>query len=313
MNTLITGGSGNLGSRLLVPLVRRGDAVMIFDLQNTPMIPSSEHDACRFVRGDLCDRESLERTVREGEIKTIFHLGAILSAQAEKDPDLAWRVNMDGIRNVLEVARTGGVEKVIFSSTLATYGGGLPAPLDIDSPMWPASLYGATKVAAEVLGNYYHLRFGLDFRAIRFPSLIAARGAPGGAGRFTSEIFTESVKNGRYEFYLEPESSIPIVYIDDAIDAILTLHDADSSKLTRRAYNIHARGVSARQLELVVRERLPGVQISYNPDPVQTAIVNSWPASIDDSHARTDWGWQPVYTLEEMADRVIKDLRGEPR
>ena len=314
MKTLITGGNGNLGSRLLVPLVRRGDDVTIYDLSDSPLIPSPEHAKCRFVAGDLCDGESLERVVADREISSIFHLGAILSTQAEANPDLAWRVNMDGIRNVLEGARKGGAEKVLLSSTLATYGAGLPTPLDIDSPMWPASLYGATKVASEVLGSYYHQRFGLDFRAVRLPSLIAASCAPGAAaGRFTSEVFTEAVRNGCYEFYLDPETSIPVVYIDDAIGAIVDLHDADADRLTRRVYNIHTRGVSARELAAIVKARLPDVVISFKPDPVQTAMVDSWPSSIEDGHAREDWGWQPRYSLEAMADQVIEDLQKDSR
>ncbi len=309
MNVLLTGGTGNLGSRLLIPLIQRGDRVVIYDLQDKPFIPSAEFQRCAFIRGDLTDRESIVQAVREEKIDSIFHLGAILSAQAELQPDKAWTINMEGIRNALEAARLGKVKKFIFSSTLATYGAGLPSPLEIDSPMWPQSLYGVTKVAGELLGVYYHHRFGLDFRAIRFPSVVAPRGMLGGAGRFTSEVFLEAVEKGAYEFYLRPDSSIPIVYIADAIKSFLLFHDAPEKNLTRRSYNIHARGVTPEQLEAVVKTRLPHVKITYKPEPVQTAMVDSWPHSLNDRHAREDWGWQETYDLERMADEVIATLQ----
>ncbi len=311
MNVLLTGGTGNLGSRLLIPLVRRGDRVVIFDLNDQPFIPSEEFDQCKIIKGDLTDRDAVVGAVQNEKIDSIFHLGAILSAQAENERDRAWTINMEGIRNTLEAARLGGVKKFIFSSTLATYGAGLPSPLDIDSPMWPASLYGVTKVAGELLGVYYHHRFGLDFRAIRFPSVIAPRGMLGGAGRFTSEVFLEAVNNGAYEFYLRPDSSIPIVYIADAIKSFLLIHDAPEENLTRRSYNIHARGVTPGELETVVKARLPHVKITYNPEPLQTAMVDSWPHALDDHHAREDWGWQETYDLDRMADEVIATLQNE--
>ncbi len=311
MNILLTGGLGNLGSRLLIPLVRRGDRVVIFDLQDKPFIPSDEFNQCKLIRGDLTDREAVIEAVKKEQIDSIFHLGAILSAQAENERDKAWTINMEGIRNTLEAARLGEVKRFIFSSTLATYGGGLPSPLDIDSPMWPVSLYGVTKVAGELLGVYYHNRFGLDFRAIRFPSVVAPRGMVGGAGRFTSEVFLEAIKTGSYEFYLRPDSSIPIVYIADAIKSFLLIHDAPEQNLTRRSYNIHARGVTPAELETVVKARMPHVKITYNPEPVQTAMVDSWPHSLDDRHAREDWGWQETYDLDRMADEVIETLKKE--
>ena len=222
MTILLTGGAGNLGSRLLVPLIQRGDRVVLFDLPRKPFFGSEEFHQCLFLHGDVCDRDAVHRAVRDHRVDSLFHLGAILSTRAEADPDLAWRVNMDGMRNVLEAARIEGVAKVILASTLATYGPGLASPLQIDAPMWPASLYGVTKVAGECLGSYYHQRFGLDFRAIRFPSIVASRGgAPGAAGRFTAEVFSEAVAHGAYEFYLPPDASIPIIYIEDAIQALV--------------------------------------------------------------------------------------------
>lgn len=309
MNILITGGVGNLGSRLLIPLVQRGDNVVLFDLNDTPFIPSPEFEKCTLFKGDLTSREDILNAVREHDIDSIFHLGAILSTDAEKNPDRAWPINMEGIRNVLEAARQCEIGKVVFASTLATYGAGLPSPLEIDAPMWPASLYGVTKVAGELLGVYYHQRFGVDFRAIRFPSVIAPKGMLGGAGRFTSEVFLESVRNGAYEFYLRPDSSIPIVYIADAIRSFITIHDAPAENLTRRSYNIHARAVTPAQLEEVVKARLPHVEITYNPEPMQTAMVDTWPSTVDDSHARDDWGWKPAYDLDRMADEVIATLQ----
>ena len=311
MNILITGGAGNLGSRLVVPLARRGDKVVLFDIHNKPLVESKEFRQATFVEGDLADWHSVSEAVRAEKVESIFHLGAILSSEAEERPEVAWRVNMDGTRNVLESARTHGVRRVVFSSTVATYGPGLPEPLSLDAPQWPMSLYGSTKVASERLGVYYHSRFGLDFRAIRFPAVAAPRGASGGASAFCSAVFEELVLHGRYDFYLRPTTRCPILYIADAVSALLMIHDAPEDKLRRRVYNIGALGPSAEELAENVRRRLPDLEITYHPDPGRTAIVEGWPSQIDDRHAQEDWGWKATYDLTQMVDEIVETLQHE--
>ncbi|MBI2193208.1 MAG: NAD-dependent epimerase/dehydratase family protein [Planctomycetes bacterium] len=311
MNVLITGGCGNLGSRLVVPLVRRGDRVALFDVQRRPHARSPEFDQARFIGGDLANAGDVLEAVRSHAPDTVFHLGAILSAAAEEHPGLAWRVNMDGTRHVLEAAWQLGVRRVVFSSTVATYGPGLPVPLPADAPQWPASLYGATKVAGERLGVYYHHRFGLDFRGVRLPAIVAPRGAAGGASAFCSAAFEEAARLGAYSFYLRPTSRAPMLYIADAVQGLLDLHDAPEKHLTRRVYNIAGIGPSAEELAQAILQRLPNVRITYEPDPVRTAIVESWPWEIDDSCARRDWGWKAHYGLDRMADEILEVLARE--
>ena len=311
MNVLITGGMGNLGSRLLVNLVQRGERVVLFDIQEKPLVPSPEFEQTEFFKGDITRIESVLEAVKTHQIDVIFHLVSILSAQSERDPELAWNVNMQGTRNVLDAARREGLKKVLFSSSLATYGAGNPEPLTNDTPMWPASLYGVTKVAGECLGNYYHRRFGLDFRAIRFPTLVAPKGAMGAASAFCSAIFVEAIKNGCFEFKIRPDCTFPLIYIGDAINAFMLLFDCPQEALRRRIYSVHGLGLSAEELAASVVKRLPEVKITYEPDPMLTSIVDSWPRLIDDSEAKEDWGWEASYDLDQMADEIIATLQKE--
>ena len=311
MNVLITGGTGNLGSRLAIPLVQRGDHVVVFDIRSEPHFASAEFREAVVVVGDLADRHRVLGTVREHKIETIFHLGAVLSSSAEENPYDAWRANMDGMVNVADAARSGGVQKVIFSSTIATYGAHPPEQLTEDAPQWPVSLYGVTKVAGERLGVYYHHQFGLDFRAIRLPAIIAARGSGGGASAYVSAAFEESVFKGRYEFYVNPTTRAPMLYIGDAVRGFLDLHDAPAKNLSRRVYNIAGISPSAEELAQAIRVHVPNVQHTYRPDPLKCAIVESWPTQIDDSAARKDWGWDSTWNLERTTDEVIEVLRHE--
>jgi nucleoside-diphosphate-sugar epimerase len=263
------------------------------------------------VVGDLADRHRVLGIVREHKIETIFHFGAVLSSSAEENPYYAWRANMDGMVNVVDAARFGGANRVIFSSTIATYGAHIPEQLTEDAPQWPVSLYGVTKVAGERLGVYYHHQFGLDFRAIRLPAVIAARGSAGGASAYVSAAFEESVFKGGYEFYVNPTTRAPMLYIADAVRGFLNLHDAPAKNLSRRVYNIAGIAPSAEELAQAIRTHLPRVEITYRPDPLKCSIVESWPDRIDDSAARKDWGWDSTWNLERTTDEVIEVLRHE--
>ncbi len=311
MNVLITGGTGNLGSRLAIPLVQRGDRVVAFDIRPGPHFDSAEFREAQVVVGDLADRQRVMGTVREHKIETIFHLGAVLSSSAEENPYDAWRANMDGMVNILDAARFGGAQRVVFSSTIATYGSHTGEQLTEDAPQWPVSLYGVTKVAGERLGVYYHHQFGLDFRAIRLPAVIAARGSAGGASAYVSAVFEASVFKGAYEFYVNPTTRAPMLYIADAVRGFLNLHDAPAKRLTRRVYNIAGISPSAEELAQAIRRLMPKVDFSYRPDPLKCAIVESWPDKIDDSAARKDWEWDSTWNLERTTDEVIEVLRHE--
>lgn len=311
MNVLITGGAGNLGSRLAIPLVQRGDHVVAFDIRSEPHFDSAEFREAVAVVGDLADRHRVVGIVREHKIETIYHLGAVLSSSAEENPYDAWRANMDGMVNVVDAARFGGAQRVVFSSTIATYGAHVPEPLSLDAPQWPVSLYGVTKVLGERLGVYYYHQFGLDFRAIRLPAVIAARGSGGGASAYVSAAFEQSVFKGEYEFYVNPTTRAPILYIADAVRAFLNLHDSPAKNLTRRVYNIAGIAPSAEELAQAIRTRVPEADFTYRPDALKCSIVESWPHRIDDSAARKDWGWDSTWNLERTTDEVIEVLRHE--
>jgi nucleoside-diphosphate-sugar epimerase len=311
MNILITGGTGNLGSRLVLPLVQRGDRVAVFDIRTAPHFESPEFGEVTMITGDLADREAVMNAIASLKIDSVFHLGAILSSSAEENPYDAWQANMNGMVNVLDAARLGGAQKVIFSSTIATYGKNVASPLFDDSPQWPISLYGVTKVAGERLGVYYQDRFGLDFRGIRLPAVIAPRGSGGGASAYCSAVFEQSIRHGKYEFFVRPETRAPMVYIADGVRGLLDLHDAEEKTLSRRMYNIAGILPSAEELAQAIQRRLPAVQITYNPDPLRTAIVESWPQQIDDSEARKEWHWKSNWNLEQITDEIIKVLRNE--
>ncbi|HEY1800910.1 MAG TPA: NAD-dependent epimerase/dehydratase family protein [Terriglobales bacterium] len=311
MNVLITGGTGNIGSRLVVPLVRRGDRVFVLDVRSQPNFDSPEFRRAKVITGNLGDRNTVLELVKSCKIDSIFHFGAVLSGSAEENPYEAWRANMDGTLNVLDATRFGGAQRVIFSSTIATYGEHVSRTLNDDSPQWPISLYGVTKVAGERMGVYYHRQFGLDFRAIRLPIILTSHAAVGAASAYGSAVFEHSVLKGEYDFCVNPTTRAPMLYIDDAVQSFLDLHDAPSEQLKRRVYNIHGMSPSAEELEHAVRARVPNARISYHPDPLKCSIVESWPCQIDDSEARRDWNWQPSWDLEKTADEIIGLLKHE--
>jgi threonine 3-dehydrogenase len=311
MNVLVTGGMGNLGSRLAARLTERGDRVTVLDLRPEPLEDSPAFRLCHRLTGDIADPAILQPAFEQGRFDSVFHLAALLSADSERDAKRAWRVNLEGTRQVLHAAVQHGVSRLVFSSSTASFGPGLPPPVGVDSPQWPASLYGATKVAGERLGVYFHHRFGLDFRGLRIPAVVAPRGAGGGATAFCSELFAHAVRHGRYEFYVEPAAGRPLIYIDDAVRALLALHDAPADNLSRRVYQVAGTPATAREMAAAVLERLPHAEFTYRPEPVRNAIVLSLPLRFDDAHAVRDWQWAPRYDLPAMTARMIEELQKE--
>lgn len=309
MKILVTGGMGNVGSRLAARLVERGDRVTVLDLRAEPLEDSPALRRCHLLTADISDPGALQTVFASGSFDSVFHLAALLSADSERDAGRAWRVNLEGTRHILQAAAARGVGRVIFTSSTASFGPGLPPPVWVDSPQWPASFYGATKVAGERLGVYFHHRFGLDFRGLRIPAVVAPRGAGGGATAFCSELFAHAVRHGRYEFYVEPSAARPLIYIDDAVRALLALHDAPADNLTRRVYQIAGAPATAREMAAAVLERLPHVEFTYQLEPVRNAIVLSLPLHFDDSHSVCDWNWSPRYDLGAMTERMIQELQ----
>lgn len=303
--TLVIGALGQVGTAL-VPALRAalGDAhVIATDLR----LPNDGHEA--FVQLDCTDGVALERVVREQRIEAIYHLAALLSSVAEQQPQRAWKLNMDGLYTVLEVARERGCQ-VFVPSSIAAFGPGTPLEATPQlTAQRPNTIYGASKVAGELLCDYYVARFGVDVRGLRFPGLISAS-APAGGGTtdYAVEIFHHALARGTYACYLAADTRLPMMYMPDAIRATLELMTADASTLRHRnAYNIQALSFTPAELAWAIQGKLPSFRMTYEVQPERQRIADSWPRSLDDSAAREDWGWRPAYDLAQLTDAMFAE------
>ena len=306
MKILLTGAGGQIGTDLLPILVARGDEVAAFDLALRPTTCPPE---VQWIRGDITYAEEVNTVVESFRPDRILHLAAILSAAGEGVPHRAWRVNMDGTRNVLEAARLFEVEQVFFTSTIAAFGPGLAPPVGDSVPLRPTTMYGLTKVAGELLGEYYEKTWGIDFRGVRFPGLINAGIPGGGTSDYALFMYVDGIRKGAYEAFCTPASRIPLMYMPDAIRAMLELSDAPKNKLGQSIYNISAMDPTAQEIADAVKARLPEVVLTFKSDPRRQAILDSWPQALDDTNARRDWDWKPEYDLDAMSDDLIPKVR----
>lgn len=307
---LVTGALGQVGSELVPALEAQlgSAAVVAADLRALP--PTHPVQGVLFEQADCTDGKRLRELVEHHHIDTIYHLAAILSARAEANPELAWRVNMDGLYNVLEVARATGC-RVFVPSSIAAFGPNTPHdPTPQDTLQRPNTLYGVTKVAGELLCDYYCARFGLDVRGLRYPGLISYTAPPGGGTTdYAVEIFWEALRQGRYSCFLGPDTRLPMMYMPDAIRATLELMEADPARLRHRnAFNVTAFNVTPAELAQEIQKHLPQFAIHYRVDPLRQAIADSWPHTLDDSAAREEWGWQPQFDLSAMTQDMLANL-----
>ncbi len=306
MKIIVTGAAGQVGTDLLPLLVERGDDVTVFDIMPRPAgCPA----AVKWVRGDITLTANVNDVVRDAKPDLIYHLAAILSARGEAMPHQAYRVNMDGTLNILEAARLFGVEQVFYASTIAAFGPGLPDLVPNEVSMRPTTMYGVTKVAGELLGEYYQEKFGLDFRGVRFPGLLNAGVPGGGTSDYALYMYTEGLTKGAYEAFCEPHAMIPFMYMPDALRAIMELADAPKEQLGRSIYNIAAISATAEEFADAVRARVPNVDITFKPDPQLQAILDSWPRALDDRKAREEWGWSHAFDLDRMSDDLVAKVR----
>jgi nucleoside-diphosphate-sugar epimerase len=306
---LITGGCGQIGTELTTALRRRyGDEnVVVTDVQ--PLPPGLTRCGPG-ERLDVTDRAFFFNDAATTEIYTIYHMAAILSATGEENPRLAWTINIGGLYNVLEVARELGVQRIYHPSSIAAFGPETPKD---DTPqetvLRPTTMYGVTKVTGEMLGAYYHRRYGLDVRGIRYPGVISSETPPGGGTTdYAVAIFYEAIRTGRYTCFVREDTVLPMIYMPDCIRATLQLMEADAGKLKHAAeYNVAALTFSAAELAAEIKKRLPHFEIDYKPD-FRQQIADSWPRTIDDSAAREEWGWSPQYDLGAMVDDMLEKL-----
>lgn len=309
MINLITGGAGFIGSHLARKLVARGEEAVLFDIASQSGLTKDIAHKVKFVRGDLANWAQVLDAVKRYGVDSIYHTGALLSASAEESPLAAYAANANGTFNVLEAARLFNVKTVMFLSTIATYGPGLPERVTDDDVQRPTTMYGVTKVFGERLGEYYRIKFGVNFRGIRLPSVIGAGRGEGGVSAYSSLIVQEPAAGRRYEVYVDEETRIPLIYVKDAVKALIELAQAREGGLKRRVYNVEGFSPAAAELARTVRKYLPEAKIEFRPVPEMVRIARSWPRELDDSPARSDWGWKTDYTLDRAVEDFVKEVQ----
>lgn len=308
---LVIGALGQIGSDLVRALRARhgNDRVIAADLRHPETDPEGPQ-----VLLNVLDRQALEQIVTDHQVEEIYHLAAILSAKGEQSPIQAWQVNMDGLLNTLEVMRRPGLKRLFWPSSIAVFGPHSAQTLTPQhGPMDPTTVYGISKLAGERWCEYYHQKFGVDVRSLRYPGLISYRGRPGGGTTdYAVDIFHHALRNEAYTCYLRPDSRLPMMYMPDAIRATIELMEAPESSLRERgAYNVAAMSFTPAEIAAELQRQRPGLELRYEPD-FRQAIADSWPGSIDDSAARTDWGWQHHYDLPTMTRDMLQNLAQQP-
>ena len=310
MSILITGGTGFIGSNLARALVKEGKEVILFDIRPNMERIADIKDKVEFVEGDLALWQSVIEPVKKYGVKEIFHLGAYLSAHSEKRPLEVFNTNFLGTLNVLEAARIFDVEKVTYSSSIASFGPGLPQPVPNDARQEPRTVYGISKVFSELYGLYYYHRYGLDFKALRLPSVVGPGRNGGGASAYSTLIIQRAAEGRPYKIEVDEDTRMPIIYYLDAVRALITAHYAEEAKT--RLYNLAGLSPTAKEIVDTVKEFIPDAQLTFEPKPEIVEIVKSWPQMIDDRVAREELGWRLSYPLRELVKDFIEKVRSKP-
>ena len=308
---LVTGALGQIGSELVVALRARygSEAVIASDIRLPPLETLRPGERFEFL--DSTNARQIQDIVRNRDIGTIYHLAALLSATAEEKPHVAWELNMGGLYKVLEVARQLDC-KVFFPSSIGAFGPGTPKDnTPQDTIQRPTTMYGVTKVAGELLCDYYHRRFGVDTRGLRFPGLISHAAPPGGGTTdYAVAIFYDAIRHRRYTCFLKPDTRLDMMYMPDSLAALVALMEADPTRLIHRnSFNVTAMNFTPEELAGEIRKHIPPFEIRYEIDPVRQGIADSWPHSLDCSAARDEWGFAPQYDLGAMVEDMLAKLR----
>ncbi len=304
---LVTGATGQIGTVLTEALRAEygQDNVLATDIRKP------EHPSGLFETLDILNAQLLKELVEKYKVTTIYHLAAILSASGEANPQKTWNINMNGLLSILELACESGLQKVFYPSTIAVFGKTTPR---INTPqhtvMTPSTVYGISKAAGELWCEYYHHRFGLDVRSVRYPGIISYQSMPGGGTTdYAVDIFHQAILHGKYTCFLEADTRLPMMYMDDSIRATLELMRAPSEEIKiRTSYNLAAMSFTPAELAASIKKHMPDFTIDYAPDHRQ-AIAASWTESIDDQDARKDWGWKHEYDLDAMTLEMLTQLK----
>jgi len=303
---LLIGANGQIGTELAEALAQRhGDAAVVTsDLAPTGRVPRLAHESL-----DVTDAAALAAVVARHRIDRIVLLAAALSANGEKHPQWAWNLNMVGLLNVLELARTAKLAQVFWPSSIAAFGPTTPATAAQHTVMDPTTIYGISKLAGERWCAWYHKNHGVDVRSLRYPGLISWKTPPGGGTTdYAVEIFHAALRDGRYTCFLKEDQALPMMLMDDALRATIELMEAPSDSIRQRgSYNLSAISFTPRQIADAIAKHIPGFTMDCKPD-FRQAIAANWPRSIDDSEAAKDWGWKAKFGLDEMVDEMLTQL-----
>ena len=311
---LITGGAGMVGRELARLLLAEGQDPVILDIAPASKLPADVRERVELLWGDLTNWAQVLDAVRYAKVDTIYHVGALLPPGSEQNHAAAYNVNVQGTMHVLEAARLFGVGTVVYSSTTATFGGELPEPVPNDYAQSPVTMYGVTKVCSEQLGEYYHRRYDVNFRAVRFLSVMGPGRIPGvGWTAYTSLVVEECARGNPYVINVEPDYRLRFIYIKDAALSLIQLARAEEHNLTHRVYSLDGFSASTQEIVEAVRRHVPGAHITISVNPDTQRIMDTQYVNVqrrpDDRPARDDWGWKPRYTLDDAVVDFVEDVR----
>lgn len=311
-NILIIGSTGQIGTELTMALRKHspnGNVVAGYIPAQPPTEMLKETGPCEIV--DITNAQQIADVVKKYQVDTIYNLAALLSAVAEAKPQLAWQIGMGGLFNVLEVARETGAA-VFTPSSIAAFGPGtVKDMMPQDTVQRPQTMYGVTKVSGELLSDYYHKRFGVDTRSVRFPGLISNVTLPGGGTTdYAVDIYYAAVREGKFTCPLKPGTYMDMMYMPDALRATIELMEADPTKLIHRnSFNLASMSFEPTEIIAEVKRLVPELEVKFEIDELRQSIADSWPNSMDDSCARAEWGWKPEYDLRAMSEDMVLKLR----
>jgi len=307
---LVTGAVGQIGSELTLALREKYGADNVVAMWRKTKPSKALEESGPLVQGDVVDAVAFAEICAAHDIDTVVHMAAILSATGEQNPMLCWDVNMNGTINVLEVAREREMIQVLIPSSIAAFG---PETPRVNTPqetvLKPRTMYGITKVAGELVSDYYFYKYGLDVRGLRYPGIISAETLPGGGTTdYAVEIYYKAVEEGKYTCFVREDTVLPMMYMPDCLKATMDLMEADVAKLKHHSdFNVGSMSFSAGELAAAIKKHIPEFECTYEPD-FRQEIADSWPQSIDDGAAREEWGWAPAYDLDGMTKDMLEKL-----
>jgi nucleoside-diphosphate-sugar epimerase len=309
IKTLVIGACGQIGTELVLALREK--------YGNQSVIASDVRESCPeilangpYVQMDILNRETVRNYIIQEKVDYVYLLAALLSATAEKNPDFAWKLNMEGLFTILDLAKEGYIKRIFWPSSIAVFGTTTPQDNTPQKTiMEPTTVYGISKLAGENWCAYYNVKYGVDVRSIRYPGLISYKSLPGGGTTdYAVDIFYKAKAGQEFSCFLKPETELPMMFMDDAIRATLELMEADTEKLSiRTAYNLAGCSFTPDEITAEIQKHIPTFQVSYNPDFRQT-IADSWPNSIDDSVAKIDWGWSSQFDLPKLVSIMLENV-----